>query len=175
MDAAMLWLTLCSTLAALASAVFAFVQARSATNSQRDAEEARNEARKARDESARLAGEANAAFIRQAEAHEEANVLKRLEMTPPDLTVQRTKNGGFRLSNTSGTRMTLEDITAAPAEREGAQSLVRLTRGNDDSVYEPGDWFDFFVAQMWGSTANSVVVTYRLDGVGESKTFKTPV
>jgi hypothetical protein len=59
----------------VASTVFAFVQAKAATDNKKDAEDARNEARAARDESSGLAREANASFGRQADALERANQL----------------------------------------------------------------------------------------------------
>jgi uncharacterized protein HemX len=81
----MLWLTFILALAAVASAVVAFVQAKSATDSRKDAETARNESRTARDEAARLAEEANDAFKRQAAAQERANELAEAAIPPKEV------------------------------------------------------------------------------------------
>lgn len=71
---------------------------------------ARDEAKVSAEESARLAGEANAAFIRQAEAQEEANRLKIAENTPPDWSGPSWVSGDlYRVVNTSKRTITVTE------------------------------------------------------------------
>ncbi len=78
MDVATLVVTFGGVVVAGAAAAAAIVQARAAVAAREAAEDARNESRIARDEAAQLSREANAAFVRQAEAQEEGNRLARL-------------------------------------------------------------------------------------------------
>lgn len=156
MDAAMLWVALCSALAAVASAVFAFVQARAATDSRNDAQTARKESQAARDESARLAGEANAAFVRQAEAQEEANRLKQSERY--DWTFAPIANNAWRAVNTSGRVLIDVQFHVAPDE---AKSIVDVGSLHMDGRYEPGDTLVFLVKETPGIWVEKFQVSYR--------------
>lgn len=143
----MLWVALCSALAAVASAVFAFVQARAATDSRNDAQIAREESQAARDESARLAGEANAAFVRQAEAQEEANRLKQRDH--PDWVFTPLGDLTWRAVNTS--QQVLVDVSyhVAPSE---AESLASVATSHTDGRFDPGDSFTLQVrpgSKVW--------------------------
>lgn len=78
------WGLLIATVASIAAvAIVAVVQARAARTSELAAVRARDESQKARDESVCLAKEANAAFIRQAEAQEKANAPRSFRAAEP--------------------------------------------------------------------------------------------
>lgn len=157
MDAS-LWVALVGAMAAVGSAVFAYVQARAATDSRRDADEARDEARLARDESARLAGEANEAFRRQAEAQEEANRLKQLEMEPEDWEFTHISGQKFRGTNTSKRVLHVQSFDVQP---DKAESLVRIESNHEDGRYAYGDSFEFFVLNVWSLAAEKLTIRYR--------------
>ncbi|KAA9133716.1 hypothetical protein [Microbacterium caowuchunii] len=170
MEAAMLWVGLFGTVAALASAVFAYVQAKAATDSRRDADAARDESRRARDESARLAGEANAAFIRQAEAQETANRIRIQEMTPPDWKVSHVAGDRYRGTNTSQQLIVVDSFEVKP---DSAESLTTVETSHLDGRYEYGDSFEFLVARAWGVSPEKLTVRYRYesDNPGDFRRF----
>ena len=156
MDTATLVVSFISAIAAAASAVFALVQARAAKLSRHDAASARDEARKARNESAQLAGEANAAFVRQAEAQEEANRLKQLEQH--DWMFTLVGEGTWRAVNTS--RRVLVDV-AAHVTPDNAKSTVKVASLHPDGRYEPGDSLTFQVTPVYGVWLEKLLVVYR--------------
>lgn len=160
MEAAGLWVAVVGACAAVAAAVFAFVQAKAATDGRKDAEAARDEARSARDESARLAAEANSAFVRQAAAQEEANRLKLKELTPEDWSLARGQGTWIRVTNTTGRRVVNVQITASPAELSG---LVRIDSSHPDGVYEIGDSFRFAVIRLAGDQPEKLTISYRFE------------
>lgn len=124
MDAWGVWLVAIGVIVAGASAAFAWVQAHSAVESLKDARKARDAAQESAKDSARLAGEANAAFIRQAEAQEEANRIKREEMTPNDWSGPAHVSGDlYRMSNTSRGVLFVESFDVKPDE---AANLVSI-------------------------------------------------
>lgn len=69
-----------AALAAVVGAVVAIYQAAQARTDRQDAEAARDASRAARDEAMRLAGEANEAFKRQADAQERANEIEEAKL-----------------------------------------------------------------------------------------------
>lgn len=146
-----------ATLAAIASAWVAIVQARSAKASEGDAVLARNEARIARDESERLAGVANAAFIRQAEAQEKANALREAELIPPTWTVRFISGQLYAGTNTSGRSLVVDRFEVDP---DGTERWVRVT-GTESGIYTPGDSFKFVSARMMGQNPQKLTVFYR--------------
>ncbi|CAN7444571.1 hypothetical protein LJR045_002930 [Microbacterium sp. LjRoot45] len=164
MDAATLWVTLVGACAAVAAAVFTFVQARAATESRRDAQEARNEAREARDESVRLATEANAAFIRQAEAQEEANEIEREKSRPDDWSVGPAGGSMYRATNTSKRLIIVESITVQPERTKG---LVHIETNHPDGRYEFGDSFEFAVLRVSGPGPEKMTIRYRYEDNGQ--------
>jgi hypothetical protein len=171
-DAALIFLNIVLALAAVASAVFAFVQAKSATDSRRDAEEARNESRRARDESAKLAGEANTAFIRQAEAQEEANRLKKAELTPPTWSGPRPLSGNlYAMVNMSPRVIQIERFAVDPSDAAGLVHLESAASG----IYPPGSSFDFAVLGVAGSRPRTLAVHYRFEGDEERHEFIIPL
>lgn len=135
----MLWLTVILVVAAIGSALFAFMQARAAMQSRADAQLARDESREARDESARLAREANEAFIRQAEAQERANDLAEAALPRREVRWENAplENGRWRLTN-------IGDVLAHEARLEVVAGVIEI----DDTVardVSPGDSLMFQV------------------------------
>ncbi|QNA93245.1 MULTISPECIES: hypothetical protein [unclassified Microbacterium] len=153
-----MWIALVAACATLAGAVFTYVQARAATDTLRDARDARDEAREARDESARLAGEANTAFIRQAEAQEEANRIKREEMTPKDWSAGEVGESKYRVSNSSGEALLVSEFDVTP---DATANLLTIESSHQDGRYEYGDTFTFYVAQIWGPSPEKLTIRYR--------------
>jgi hypothetical protein len=152
------------TVAAVGSAVVAILQARGARASKRDAAEARDEARSARDESARLAAEANTAFVRQAEAQEEANRLKLAEMEPKDWVFGHV--GGIRHRGTNSSRQLLL-VESFDVQPDAASALVQIQSNHADGRYEYGDSFDFLVSRVSGLAAEKLTIVYRRESDSE--------
>ena len=164
MELATLWLALVGAAAAVASAVFAFVQAKAATDDRRDAETARAAAEEARDESARLAAEATDAFKRQAEAQEEANKLKREELAPADWEIGQTGDNSFRASNASKRTIFVKSIDVYPKETE---RLIDVRTSHDDGTYEYGDSFTITVIPFPSFAPEKITIKYRRDDDNE--------
>lgn len=159
MDAWGVWLVAIGVIVAGASAAFAWVQAHSAVESLKDARKARDAAQESAKDSARLAGEANAAFIRQAEAQEEANRIKREEMTPNDWSGPAHVSGDlYRMSNTSRGVLFVESFDVKPDE---AANLVSIRTNHQDGRYEYGDSFELMVMRVMGPTAEKLTIRYR--------------
>lgn len=172
METAALWVAFVAACAAIGSAVFAFVQAKAATDSRADAQSARDEAREARDESARLAGEANDAFKRQAEAQEEANRIEREKLTPPDWSDAVNARGDlYRITNTSGRELRVTKYVVKP---EGADNLVRV-HGPEDGVYGPGDSLQFTAIHTFGGSPEKLTIIYQRDGDGTERQEHVPL
>ena len=94
MELAGLIVAVVAALGGVAAAIFAGSQARSARLDRKDAENARNESQAARDEAVRLAGEANDAFKRQAEALERSNELEEAKRPKPRVNWQPRMGAG---------------------------------------------------------------------------------
>ena len=154
----MLVFTALGAVAAVGSAIVAVVQARGARVSKQNAADARDEARKARDESARLAGEANAAFLRQAEAQEEANRLKAAEMEPDDWEFSHVGGQRYRGTNTSKRVLFVQTYEVQPDE---AATLLTVQTRHENGRYEFGDSFDFFVMRVMGPSPERLTLHYR--------------
>jgi hypothetical protein len=160
MDWAMLRVTAVASVAAVASAIVAVVQARAAKASERDAVDARNESRAARDESVRLASEANAAFVRQAEAQEQANALREAAMRPPVWSGPRWISGDmYALTNSSGRTVEVATIEVEPDE---AEKWVRVY-GPEDGIYKYGDSLEFMASNAWGIRAQKLTLHWRYE------------
>ncbi|MEV7798613.1 hypothetical protein AB0O14_05955 [Microbacterium foliorum] len=161
MEAWGVWLVALGVIVAGAAAVFAWVQAHAAVESLRDARTARDEAKASAEESARLAGEANAAFVRQAEAQEESNRLKVLEMTPPDWSGPDHVSGQLhRLTNTSQGVIVVSGIDIQPEQMAG---LVSLRNHPDDGRYEHGDALDFMSVKTMAGGAEKMTISYMTE------------
>ncbi|KZE91945.1 hypothetical protein [Microbacterium sp. TNHR37B] len=124
----------------------------------------RHEARLARDESARLAGEANAAFVRQAEAQEHANRLKEKELTPPDWAAAHVQGAPFRATNTSERPLVVESIDVQPST---IADRVTIETSHQDGRYAYGDSFDFLVVQGFGGGVEKISIRYRYESDDE--------
>jgi|SRR6478609_6715660 len=155
-----------------AAAVFAWVQAHAALESLKDAREARDDARSSAAESARLAGEANEAFRRQAEAQEEANRLRKRELTPPDWSGPVFVSGQlYRVTNTSGRTITVRKFEVKP---DGTANRVNL-RGSQDGRYEYGDSFTYLTVRAMGGNAEKLTIHYSYEGDDEERAFIIPL
>lgn len=143
-----------------AAAVFAWVQAHAALETLRDARKARDDAKASAEESARLAGEANAAFIRQAEAQEEANRIKREEMKPKTWSVGQVGESTYRVSNTSGEVLVVGGFDVTP---DAAVDLLTIESSHLDGRYEYGDTFTFYVKPIWGPSPEKLTIRYRTE------------
>lgn len=174
MEAWGIWLVAIGVAVAGAAAAFAWVQAHSAVESLKDARRARDEARKSAEESARLAGEANAAFVRQAEAQEEANRIKREEMTPDDWSISFVSGQLFKGTNTSGQLIHVEGFEVEP---DGAAKLVSVRTNHQDGRYEYGDSFQFIAQRTMGGSAEKLIVRYRYDSdpADDTRRFIVPL
>lgn len=165
MEAWGVWLVALGVIVAGASAVFAWVQAHAAVQTLSDARTARDEAKASAEESARLAGEANAAFVRQAEAQEESNRLKVLEMTPPDWTGPENVSGQLhRLTNTSRGVIVVSDIDIQPEQMAG---LVRVRKRPEDGRYAHGDVLEFMSVKTMAGGAEKMTITYTTEASEE--------
>lgn len=154
----MLMFTALGAVAAAGSAIIAVVQARGARESKQDAADARDEARQARDESARLAGEADAAFVRQAEAQEEANRLKVAEVEPHDWEFSHVGAQHYRGTNTSKRVLFVQTYEVQPDE---AAALLTVQTRHEDGRYKFGDSFDFFVLRVMGPSPERLTLHHR--------------
>lgn len=155
------WLVVIGIVVSGAAAIFTWVQAHAAVETLKDARAARDEARASAAESARLAGEANEAFIRQAEAQEEANRIKRQEMTPDDWSAPAHVSGQlWKVTNTSRRLLLVENFEVEP---ESAANLVSVRTNHEDGRYEYGDSFEFASMRTMGGAAEKLTVRYRYD------------
>lgn len=135
-----------------AAAVAAIVQARAAVAARIAAEDARNESRNARDEAAQLSREANAAFIRQAEAQEESNRLARL--SAPKVEPK------FKLEPVSSSRWALSNIGTATAENAQVLPLAGLVEADDEGPRDVGvgDSLFFVASSAFGREAPRIAI-----------------
>lgn len=158
MDTWGVWLVALGVIVAGAAAVFTWVQAHAAVETLRDARQARDEAQAAAEESARLAGEANTAFIRQAEAQEEANRIKREEMEPDDWSIAQTAKSSWRVSNTSKRTLHVQDLIVFPESMTG---FAHIDTSHDDGVYKYGDSFTLTPIRYAGGGPEKLTIRYR--------------
>ncbi len=131
-----------------AAAIAALVQARVAQRAQQGAESARADAEQARDEALGVAKEANAAFIRQAEAQERANEIAAAQL-PNDgasWTIQHINGVRYVMRNV-GNR-TAENLTVH--EMSEPAGFLRHDYSTPVNV-PPGDVLELTVLSAWGS------------------------
>lgn len=128
------------------AAAAAVVQARSAESSRLAAEEARNESRTARDEAVRLTREANAAFVRQAVAQEEANELVRAAAPK--------KEPKFNLVEVSKSRWMATNVGTAVARRVQITKVSGWVHAEEDAPrdLDIGDSLYFNAMSLGGET-----------------------
>lgn len=158
------WLVALGVIAASAAAAFAWVQAHAAVETLKEARIARDAAEASAEESARLAGEANAAFVRQAEAQEEANRLKQEAMKPADWEVGHVGGSRWRASNSSGQVLLVSEFNVTP---DATADLLRIETSHSDGRYEYGDSFSFLLMKVWGPSPEKLTVRYRYESETE--------
>lgn len=159
------WLVAIGVIASGAAAVFTWVQAHAAVETLKDARTARDDARASAVESARLAGEANMAFKRQAEAQEEANRIKREEMAPDDWSSPVRVSGSlWRVTNTSRRVILVHSFDVQP---DSAENLVSVRTHHQDGRYEFGDSFELMTTRTMNISPEKLTVRYRFEGEPE--------
>jgi len=154
----MLWLTVVSAGAAIASAVFAFVQAKAATDSRRDAQDARRDAKSAQSkaeiaqaEANRIAGEAKDALSRSAGALERANEIAERSIPKDEITWRITQVGESRwMASNAG------KITAYQARIEQLSGWVH-TDDEEPRDVMPGDSLYFNTMSLGGEAARILI------------------
>lgn len=155
-----MWLVAIGVIVAGASAAFAWVQAHATVEALNDAREARDDARASAAESARIAGEANVAFNRQAEAQEEANRIKREEMAPDDWSFTTMSKTAVRATNTSKRHLIVTAITVQP---ESTAGFVLMNGLHEDGNYDFGESFTFNVVRTYGHRPEKLTINYRYE------------
>lgn len=171
------FLNLFVTLAAVASAVFAFVQAKSATDSRRDAQdagveaiEARNLAKVAQVEAQRVAIEARDALSRSATALERANELSEAALPKVEVRwrVESTKRKGHYIAINEGT------IPARDVVLSGEQGI--LIDGESPVIQVgPGDGCEFSSWQGNGMASPLLSIRWIDSRSPESQEIKLAV
>ena len=144
-----------------AAAVAAIVQARAAVAAKVAAEDARNESRVARDEAVRLSAEANAAFVRQAEAQEEGNRLAKaaLPEREPKLELHQIDDNRWRATNSGA-------IAAESAQIIGINGIVRADDAEPRGLHV-GDSLFFYSIETYDSGPSRIAIEFsfrREDG-----------
>ena len=166
----MVWLTFVLAAAAVASAVFAFMQAKAATDNRKESEVARNESRAARDEAVRLSIEANAAFTRQAEAQERANEIATAQL-PVSKVVWTYKNvrGVKWILLNKGTLTARNAVMTDITEPAG---FIRPELKEPRDVC-PGDHLEFVAVSAGNGPTPMFRVTWKDDGSDEERSDDT--
>ncbi len=154
----MLWLTFVLAAAAIASAVFAYLQARVATASRRDAIDARNESRNARDEIVELSREANASFTRQAEAQERANEIESAKLPKDEADWALVHIDGVRWAVRNIGRRTAENANLHDMTNEKGFLRFETMSPQDIAV---NDLIEFTVLSGWGTPNPRVEVRWQ--------------
>ena len=151
-----------------AAAAAAVVQAQAATQAKTAAEDARNESRLARDEAVRLSAEANAAFLRQAAAQEEANELARaaLPRDEPEWKVHQIGKDRWQATNTGR-------ATALDAKIVKVAGWVHV---DDDAPRDVGIGDSlFFNTMALGGESPRIEISWSLDDNGMEKKFANQI
>lgn len=144
---AMLIVTAVASAAAVASAIVAAVQARGARSSKQGAQE-----------SARLAAASTAAVIKRADVAEKALALEEERDKPPAWSVKFVGGDTYAMVNTSNRTIHLVELDIEP---DGTERLFRMTAGEDDGVYEPGQSFDFMISKAMAARPRRLILGWR--------------
>lgn len=159
MEAAGLWVSVVAACAGIAAAVFAYVQAKAATDSRADAEQARRDAQvaqqraeEARAEALRVAAEARDALGRSAAALEAANEISERALPKPQIKWNITQIGDSRWM-----AQNVGDLTAFDAEIE---KLAGWLHTDDDGPRDVtrGDCLYFNTMSIGGESARIRIV-----------------
>jgi hypothetical protein len=171
MELAGLIVAVIAALGGVVAAIFAGSQARSARLDRKDAESARNESRAARDEAVRLAGEANGAFKRQAEALERSNELEEAKRPKPHVEWHPTSGSGHDVR----TLVNVGNIEARNVVGTG-QSGVYTDEDSRSASVMPGDSILYWVAQTMDDTGRPRLhVEWDDDASSERKSWERAV
>lgn len=142
------------------AAAAAVIQARAANDAKRDAQIALTEARKARDDVQDLARVSTAAFVRQAEAQEKANLLKEEQMRPAAWSPPKWVSGDLHaVTKTSRRPIKVDSFEIEP---EGAENLIRIG-GPENGLYAYGDSFDYMVSNRLSVRVRKLTVNWRYE------------
>lgn len=157
MEAATLWLTFVMAAAAVAAAVFAFVQAKVAVSSKDDAESAQAAAEEARTEALRIVGEARDALQRSADALEQSNAIAREGLPKPKISWELQPVGRMRWM-----AQNVGDAMGFDARVEGVAGFVS---SDDDEPRDvgPGDSLYFVAMSTAGDSARVRITCMNRD------------
>lgn len=152
---AITFLNLVVALAAVASAVFAFVQARSAMQAVDDAREAQAAAEASEAEARKIASEARDELSRSANALEKANELAEAALPKPEVRwrIAPTKEEKSFLLINDGT------IPATNVEISGGQGVL-IAKGGRVGVLETGDAYEFSSWSGHGMETPRLVISW---------------
>lgn len=163
MEVAGLWIAIVAACAALAGAVFTYVQARAATDALADA-------RAARDESARSAAEAHEVLSRIAAAQEQSAAAVTRAAPGQWAALRRTVGSGVALENTTGSAATIESISLVDGS---SRARVHFNHRRLPADLDHGDVFEFMV--VTGGRQPELEIVWR--GPGDDvarRTRRTP-
>jgi hypothetical protein len=159
MDAAMLWVTLVSALAAVAAAVFGFVQANTAIKARNDARTAEGEAVKARDaavtaqQDSAAAADRIAAVLEQQAADRRAAAERRTEPWQARAGSYRKNGNAIVLVHVGD--LILKDVSM---EVERPPYAVWFDPQPVPSEFKPGDSVEIYYARAAADPATSTLV-----------------
>lgn len=135
-----------------------------------DSQTARSESQAARDEARELTREANAAFVRQAIAQEEANALAKAAIPKkvPKISVQQISDSRWMATNTG-------DAVAESAQVTGTSGIVDVDDAEPRTLH-PGDSLFFYSIKTFGSGQNRIAIEYTYaDEDGESHEIRNEI
>lgn len=177
MDAATLWVTLVSALAAVAAAVFGFVQANTAIKARDDARAAEGEAIAARDAAVRaqqdsaVAADRIAAVLEQQAAEKRAAAEKRPE--PWDARAGSYRNNGTAIVLVNAANLVLAEVSM---EVERPPYVVWFDPQPVPSEFKPGDSIEIYYARAAADPATStLVVRWRWFDSDEMQETRVPL
>ena len=136
----MLWVSLVAALAGVAAAVFAFVQARSATESRREAQAAQVRAEAAEREAIAVAGQARDALARSANALEKSNEIA--ERAIPKEVVK------WRVERIGGTRWMAQNVGRLIAYNALIEQVAGWVHVDDEEPRDVGNGDSLFFSTM---------------------------
>lgn len=167
----MLWITLVAACAAVAGSIFAFVQAKAATDSRRDAQAAEAGAVTARDAAVAAQQDSAAAAQRIAEVLEAraaaARAAAEQRSNPWQLNAGRyTKNGTAVLLSLVGEHR----VADVSIEFERAPYMVRLDPDPVPTEMQPGEAIEIYYMRAGGdSSTSTLIVHWRWEDSSEKK------
>jgi len=155
------WLNLCIALLTAALAVFAFVQAKAATDSRRDALGARDGAEAAQAEATRVAAEARDALLRSAAALERSNEIAEDALPTPQVHWQLRSTGKSRYIVVNDGQLTALDVALS-----GNEGIYVDQASRSDRIV-PGDSLEFHLVRGMGMPTSKLTITWTPEGQSE--------